>query len=107
MILLFRSSVSSSLNALPAIIVEDYVKPFRPGLSALKLGYLSKVISAVGGMLSFCLIFVIAAVGNILPVRKELWLSVQSFRYIKTFFIHSLLVYFMALLLDRLWVYSR
>lgn len=60
--------MSSSLNALPAIIVEDYIKPFKPGLSALKLGYLSKIISGVGGLLSFSLIFVIAAVGNILPV---------------------------------------
>lgn len=69
MIFLLLSSVSSSLNALPAIIVEDYVKPFHPGLSAMKLGYISKVITAVGGMVSFTLIFVIAAVGNILPVR--------------------------------------
>lgn len=66
------SSVSASLNALPAIIIEDYVKPFRPGLSELKLGYLSKIISGVGGMLSFCLIFVIAAVGNILPFASLL-----------------------------------
>lgn len=67
--MLFFSSVSSSLNALPAIIVEDYVKPYKPGLSDIKLGYISKVITAVGGMISFCIIFVIAAVGNILPVR--------------------------------------
>lgn len=65
------SSVSASLNALPAIIVEDYIKPFKPGLSDLKLGYISKIISAVGGMLSFALIFVIASVGNILPVRMK------------------------------------
>ncbi|XP_021948921.1 sodium-coupled monocarboxylate transporter 1 [Folsomia candida] len=66
------SSVSSALNALPAIIVEDYVKPFKPGLSDLKLGYISKLISAVGGLLSFSLIFVIAAVGNILPFASLL-----------------------------------
>lgn len=48
------------------------MKPYRPGLSDIKLGYLSKVISAVGGMVSFALIFVIAAVGNILPVRIRL-----------------------------------
>lgn len=62
------SSVSSALNALPAIIVEDYVKPFKPELSDMKLGVISKLISAIGGLLSFSLIFVVAAVGNILPV---------------------------------------
>lgn len=63
------SSVSSALNALPAIIIEDYVKPYRPGLSDIKLGYLSKIISLVGGLVSFALIFVIALIGNVLPVR--------------------------------------
>jgi len=55
---------------LPAIIVEDYVKPWHPGLSDLKLGYISKIISLVAGLISFCVIFIIASVGNILPVRK-------------------------------------
>jgi hypothetical protein len=64
----FFSSVSSALNALPAIIVEDYVKPFKPGLSDLSLGRLSKIITLVGGLISFSLIFIVALVGNILPV---------------------------------------
>lgn len=63
------SSVSSALNALPAIIVEDYVKHYRTDLNDKQLGYISKAISAIGGLLSFSLVFVIAAVGNILPVR--------------------------------------
>jgi len=66
------SSVSSALNALPAIIVEDYVKTYRPNLSAVKFGYISKIISGVGGLISFCLIFVIASVGNILPFASLL-----------------------------------
>ncbi|KAJ6645757.1 Sodium-coupled monocarboxylate transporter 1 [Pseudolycoriella hygida] len=66
------SSVSSSLNALPAIIVEDYIKPAKPHLSPVRLGFISKIISAVGGMLSFTLIFAIAAVGNILPFASLL-----------------------------------
>lgn len=62
------SSVSSALNALPAIIVEDYVKHYRTDLTDRQLGYISKLISAVGGLVSFSLIFVIASAGNILPV---------------------------------------
>lgn len=102
---LFLSSVSSSLNALPAIIVEDYIKPFKPGLSSLKLGYLSKIISAVGGMLSFCLIFVIAAVGNILPVRVDK--AIETFSINFSLIHQSLPVYFTALSLDRLLVCTR
>jgi hypothetical protein len=59
------------LNALPAIIVEDYVKPYRPDLSDIKLGYISKIISAVGGLISFGALFLVAAVGNILPVTTS------------------------------------
>jgi len=61
--------VSSALNALPAIIVEDFVKPYRPGMTDVELGRASKIISLVGGIISFTLIFAIAAIGNILPVR--------------------------------------
>lgn len=95
--------MSASLNALPAIIVEDYIKPFKPGLSELKLGYISKIISAVGGMVSFTLIFVIASVGNILPVRIEPHMLVY-FTFIS---FHSLPVYFTELSLGRLSVCSR
>jgi len=65
-----HSSVSSALNALPCIIIEDCVKPLKPGLSDVRLGYISKIISLVGGLISFSLIFIVAAVGNILPVRN-------------------------------------
>ncbi|XP_035714145.1 sodium-coupled monocarboxylate transporter 1 isoform X2 [Folsomia candida] len=66
------SSVSSALNALPAIIVEDYVKHYRTDLTDRQLGYISKLISAVGGLVSFSLIFVIASAGNILPFASLL-----------------------------------
>ncbi|CAL8112701.1 unnamed protein product [Orchesella dallaii] len=61
------SSVSSALNAIPAIIVEDYVKPNYPNLSDVRLGYLSKLISGVAGLISFALIFVIAGIGSVVP----------------------------------------
>lgn len=64
----FNSSVSSALNAVPAIIVEDYIKLYYPNLSEVRLGYLSKVTSAVVGLISFSLIFVIASIGSIVPV---------------------------------------
>jgi hypothetical protein len=47
---LLTSSVSSALKALPAIIVEEYVKPMNSNLSNVQLGYVSKVISAGYGM---------------------------------------------------------
>ncbi|ODN05896.1 Sodium-coupled monocarboxylate transporter 2 [Orchesella cincta] len=62
-----NSSVSSALNAIPAIIVEDYVKSYYPNLTEAKLGYLSKLISGVAGLISFALIFVIAGIGSIVP----------------------------------------
>jgi hypothetical protein len=72
---LITSSVSSALNALPAIIVEEYVKPMKPKLSNVQLGYVSKVISAVCGLISFCIIFIIASVGNILPASLTVYMK--------------------------------
>ncbi|CAL8112703.1 unnamed protein product [Orchesella dallaii] len=66
------SSVSSALNALPAIICEDYIKTYKPDISDVKLGYLAKLISAGGGVISFALIFVIALIGNVLPFASLL-----------------------------------
>lgn len=63
------STVSSALNSLAAVVTEDYVKKYKPNLSEVKLGLVSKIVSLVGGIISFALLFAIAAVGNILPVR--------------------------------------
>jgi hypothetical protein len=62
--------VSSSLDSLQGIIVEEYVKRMKLNLSSVQLGYVSKLVSAVCWLVSFCIIFIIADVGNILPVSR-------------------------------------
>ncbi|KAM9312439.1 sodium-coupled monocarboxylate transporter 1 [Gastrophryne carolinensis] len=43
------STVSSSINALAAVTVEDLIKPFFPSLSETKLSWLSKITSLLYG----------------------------------------------------------
>lgn len=62
------STVSSALNSLTAILVEDYVKMFRPGLDQIKLGYISKIVSTVSGLIAFGLVFVIAVVNETIQI---------------------------------------
>ncbi|KAG4068534.1 hypothetical protein HA402_004875 [Bradysia odoriphaga] len=53
------STVSSALNSLTALITEDFVKHYRPQWDEIKLGYTSKIISTVTGLISFALVFVV------------------------------------------------
>jgi Na+/proline symporter len=60
--------VSSALNALSAIITEDYVKKWRPNLKDAQLARISKLVSVVGGCLAFAFVFVAELMGDIFPV---------------------------------------
>ncbi|OXA58926.1 Sodium-coupled monocarboxylate transporter 1 [Folsomia candida] len=62
------SSVSSALNALSAIITEDYVKKWRPNYKDAQLARISKIVSVVGGILSFAFVFVAELMGDIFPI---------------------------------------
>ncbi|KAJ6648014.1 Sodium-coupled monocarboxylate transporter 1, partial [Pseudolycoriella hygida] len=53
------STVSSCLNSLTALITEDFVKKYRPEWDEIKLGYVSKIISTVTGLIAFALVFVV------------------------------------------------
>lgn len=63
-----HSSVSSALNALSAIITEDYVKKWRPNYKDAQLARISKIVSVVGGILSFAFVFVAELMGDIFPI---------------------------------------
>ena len=60
--------MSSALNSLAAIITEDFVKHYRPGLSEERLAIISKVISTVSGLIAFALVFVIAEVNKTVQI---------------------------------------
>lgn len=62
------SSVSSGLNALAAIITEDYVKRIKPDASVRFLFNLSRAICVVSGILSFAFVFIARGMGDIFPV---------------------------------------
>ncbi|CAG7709868.1 unnamed protein product, partial [Allacma fusca] len=59
------SSVSSGLNALAAIITEDYIKKWVPDISDSRLSTIAKIISVVCGLLSFGFIFAAEQMGNV------------------------------------------
>lgn len=52
-IYLFPSSVSSGLNALSAILTEDYVRKWKPETADSTMAFYSKLISFSCGILSF------------------------------------------------------
>lgn len=65
------SSVSSGLNALAAIITEDYVKKWKPDVSDARLSFISKIVTAATGVMSFAFIFVAEQMGNVFSVRPS------------------------------------
>lgn len=73
------STVSSALNSLTAIITEDYVKAFRPNLSEIKLGRISKFISTACGLLAFSFVFVVAEVNKTINISPFSTLMHGSF----------------------------
>jgi sodium-coupled monocarboxylate transporter 8/12 len=73
------STVSSALNSLTAILVEDYVKVYRPGLDQVRLGWLSKIVSTASGLVAFGLVFVIAVVNETIQISPFSTLMHGSF----------------------------
>lgn len=60
--------MSSGLNALAAIITEDYVRKFKADLSDASLLKISRLVSVVSGLLSFGFVYIAKNMGNIYPV---------------------------------------
>ncbi len=68
----FTSSVSSALNAMSAIVVEDYVLKLRPDMSDRVLFHVSRAVSVISGCVSFSFIFVVRLMGDIFPAAVSL-----------------------------------
>jgi len=60
------STVSSGMNSLAAIVLEDFVKAFKPNLSENASTWISKILSLFFGVLTFALVFVAENLGNVL-----------------------------------------
>ncbi|XP_037772457.1 sodium-coupled monocarboxylate transporter 1-like [Penaeus monodon] len=68
------STVSSGMNSLAAIVLEDYVKAgCCPDISEKKATLLSKVLSLFFGLLTFGLVFVAEQLGNILSAALSIF----------------------------------
>lgn len=66
---MLRSTVSSGLNSLAAICLEDFVRPFcGRGMSDARATNVSKFLALGFGVLCFGLVFVAAQLGNVLEV---------------------------------------
>jgi len=62
------SSVSSALNALSATITEDFVKFHYPNIRTERMATVSKIISALCGVVAFAFIFPTAIVNETVPI---------------------------------------
>jgi len=69
----FYSTVSSGLNSLAAITLEDYVRYFYPHLEDRTATKISKILAIVYGLISFGLVFVAEQLGGVLQV-SHLWM---------------------------------
>ena len=67
------STVSSGLNSLAAICLEDFVRPFCClGMSDARATNISKGLAVIFGLLCFGLVFAAAQLGNVLEVNEIL-----------------------------------
>ena len=68
----FHSTVSSGLNSLAAIILEDFVRPFCcTNMDDARATKVSKILAVVFGLICFALVFVAAQLGNVLQVLNQ------------------------------------
>lgn len=66
------STVSSGMNSLAAIVLEDFVKAgCFPNLSEEASTWTSRGLSLFFGLLTFALVFVAEQLGNILSVSSQ------------------------------------
>ena len=62
------STLSSGLNSVPIVIVEDLIRPFKPGMNSSTAVKLNKTVTLIFSCVCFCLVFLAAEVKTILEV---------------------------------------
>jgi len=68
------STVSSGLNSLAAIILEDFVRPFCcTNMDDARATKVSKILAVVFGLICFALVFVAAQLGNVLQAALSIF----------------------------------
>lgn len=67
------SSLSTVLNSLSAIVLEDFVKPFRSTpLTNVQKGFIMKAVIICCGLSSIALVFVVQKLGTVLQLSFQL-----------------------------------
>ena len=67
-----KSSLSSGLNAAALILMEDFVRPFRPDMSDVTATRIIKLLSVAFGAFCFAIVFLVANVKLILEVQLSI-----------------------------------
>ena len=67
-----NSSLSSGLNAAALILMEDFVRPFRPDMSDVTATRIIKLLSVAFGAFCFAIVFLVANVKLILEVQLSI-----------------------------------
>lgn len=65
---LFQSTVSSGLNSLAAVTLEDFIRPLFPLMSEGRATLVSKGLSLLYGLLAFAIVFLMANLTHIVEV---------------------------------------
>lgn len=64
------SSLSTGLNSMAAVVLEDFYKPFFPKLTEFQTDVLVKTVVIVLGILFVGLAFLVEKMGTVLQVRR-------------------------------------
>lgn len=62
---IINSTVSSGLNSLAAVTLEDFLRPIFPNMSETRATNVSKCLSFSYGLISFAIVFLLANVSHV------------------------------------------
>lgn len=65
------SSLSTGLNSLAAVTLEDFIKPFYPDLSEKAVGRIMRISVVVYGIISIAMVFVVEKLGAVLQLSAS------------------------------------
>jgi len=65
---IYDSALSSGMNSVALVVLEDFIRPFRPNLTDQTAVRITKLMSVGIGLLCFAFVFLVANVQTILDV---------------------------------------
>ena len=67
------SALSSGMNSVALVVLEDFIKPFRPNISDKSSVRITKILALVIGIVSFVSVFMVSSVKTILDATLTVY----------------------------------